>query len=117
MDNQRPVWAHKRISEAEFRRMWQFGMIITVSAKWEMTGADTTREWLEATNRSGDTMVMPRDWSAAWQFSGHASVPGLFGLTYDGDRMRETLEAIDKWEADNARDRAEFERLRKKFET
>lgn len=114
MDN-RPKWDHSEISEHNFRRIVDFGHITSVTAKWEMTGADTSTEWLVATNRAGKQMKMPHDWSHVLKFVGHSYVPGLFGLTYLGERCRKTLDEIDKWEAKNKRDRAEFERLKAKF--
>lgn len=114
-DDARPAWTFKEMSEAEFRSIHSFGMVVSVKGRWEFTGADTSREWLEATNSNGKTITLPSGWKRVLDFVGYSSVPGLFKLNYLGDRMQAALEAIDKWEAKNKRDRAEFDRLRKKF--
>ncbi len=116
MTDDRPAWGFKSMTEADFRRIHRIGMIVSVEARCEMTGVDTSREWLEVETRDGATIVLPRNWNEAMTFVGHSSNPGLFKLTYDGERMTAQADAIDKWEADNARERVEFERLKAKFE-
>lgn len=111
----RPAWTFSGMTESDFRRVLEHGMIKSVTAKWAFTSADTTREWLEATNLSGEVIVLPDNYTKAFEFVGSASLPGLFRLTYTGEQMRKRVEEIDAWEADNASDRVEFERLRKKF--
>jgi hypothetical protein len=115
MDEARPTWPHKEMSETEFRKVAAIGMIVSVKAEWEMTGADTSREWLTATNKAGKAFTLPHGWGKALKFVGHASVPGLFGYTYEGERMLKTLVAIDAWEKKHADDRATYERLKSKF--
>lgn len=116
LDN-RPEWQFKEMPEAFARDIRDFGRVVSVSAKWEMTSADTAREWLEATNQSGAVLILPNGWKAVLAFAGHSSVPGLFEWTYLGKRMLDRLTEIDGWEAKNARDRSEFERLKAKFGT
>jgi hypothetical protein len=113
-DDTRPAWDFP-MTEAQFRQVYRHGRIVTVSSKWEMTGADTSREWLEVTNSDGKIITMPPNWKQAFDFAGHSTNPGLFRLTYEGERMRDRLQAIDSWEAKNAADRAAYERLRAKF--
>lgn len=115
MTDRRPDWPFREMTEQGFRSMASRGRIESVTAKWEMTGADTSREWLEARSASGETFTMPSGWGYAWQFVGYSSNPGLFQLTNLGKRMVERLNEIDKWEAANARERAEYERLKTKF--
>lgn len=115
MSDDRPAWGFKSMTEVEFRKIHRIGAIVAVEARLEMTGADTAREWLEVETRDGATITLPHSWKAALTFVGHSSNPGLFKLTYEGERMRAQAEAIDKWEADNAQERAEFERLKRKF--
>jgi hypothetical protein len=103
------------MTEHDFRRLNDHSFVVRVEAKWEMTGADTSREWLEVETRDSKRFVLPHNWAKAWKFAGHASNPGLFRLTYEGEQMAKTLAVIDAWEAKNAADRAEFERLKAKF--
>lgn len=116
MSDDRPSWGFKGMTESDFRKIHRIGAIVSVEARWEMTGADTSREWLEVETRAGAVIVLPHSWKEALTFVGHSSNPGLFKLTYEGERMRAQAEAIDKWEADNAQERIEFERLKAKFE-
>jgi hypothetical protein len=111
----RPEWGFKHISETDFRSIYQHGMITNIKACWEFTGADTSREWLEATNFNGDTLVLPHSWNRALKFVGYSSMPGLFELNYEGQRMAKCLKEIDMWEALNKQEREDYERLRVKF--
>ncbi len=115
MTDQRPKWPHKNMTEQDFRRLVGLGHVVSITAKTEMIDAERSREWLEATNWNGKTGVVPSGWKDVWEFVGYSSVPGLFRLNYTGQQMAKTLEVIDAWEAQNAADRAEFERLKAKF--
>ena len=110
----RPVWGFPEMTERDFRAVWG-RHIVAVEAKWEFTSADTSREWLEARTMHGKVFVLPSTWEKAFRFAGRASTPGLFRLTYEGERMQKRAQEIDAWEVENAFERAEFERLRKKF--
>ena len=114
-DDKRPAWDFKEMGEADFRAINSFGMVVSVTGKWAFTSVDTTREWLEVKNSNGKTMTLPNGWQKVLEFVGYSSVPGLFKLTYLGERMRAAMDTIEKWEDKNKRDRAEFERLKKKF--
>ena len=115
-DDTRPAWPHKEMTERSFRAIMEMGRITSVQAKWEMTGADTSREWMVVTNVKGQSFRLPDDWAKSLKFVGHASVPGLFAFTQSGENMRVTLSKIDAWEVKNAADRADYERLKAKFE-
>jgi hypothetical protein len=116
MDDKRPAWPHKEMTEVDFRAIRAMGHIMSVEARWEMTSADTAREWLEVETRSGGTYTLPVGWHRVLKFVGHASVPGLFALTYEGEQMARTLDKIDAWEKANRDERAAYERLKAKFE-
>ena len=116
MADTRPAWPFKEMSEQEFRDIWRMGPIVAVEACWEMTSADTAREWLEVETRSGGTYTLPHGWRHVLNFVGHSSNPGLFALTYEGERMREALLQIDAWEARHKAERTTYERLKAKFE-
>ena len=116
MADNHPEWPHKEMSEQCFRAILRMGHIVQVEARWEMTGADTSREWLEVKTRSGGAYMLPERWQHALKFVGHSSAPGLFVLTRDGEQMAKTLRLIDAWEKNNEVERAEYERLKAKFE-
>lgn len=115
MNDSRPEWPHKNMSESDFRRIVKIGPISAVEAKWEYTSADTSREWLEATDRNKKKHVLPQGWKFVLQFVGWSSNPGLFDYTYEGREMLKTLEKIDAWEKKNKAERAEYERLKVRF--
>ena len=115
IQNARPAWPHKNISEADFRKIVNAGVIKRIEGKWEFTGEDTSREWLEATSSNGKTIVLPRAWEEVMVFVGKSSSPGLFRFNYFGEKCLETIKIIDTWEKKNASDRAEYERLKAKF--
>jgi hypothetical protein len=111
----RPTWTPTYISEKEARAIRDFGMIVGVDAAWKFTSADTKEEWLEVTNHWDKSMVLPKAWFRILEFAGHASSPGLFRYTHEGKRVLNLLADIDKWEEENAKDRAELARLMTKF--
>ena len=98
MNDSRPEWPHKNMSESDFRRIVKIGPISAVESKWEYTSADTSRDWLEATDRNKKKHVLPAGWKCALKFEGWSSNPGLFDYTYEGREMLKTLEKIDAWE-------------------
>lgn len=115
MSELRPVWNFECMSEAEFRRMYQHGMIVSVKAKRRLLGLDTSEEWLEAENFDGKKIKVPHNYRSAFDFVGYSTVPGLFDLTYRGKLMRDKLKEIDDWEKKNKLDREEYRRLKIKF--
>ena len=115
MDDKRPEWTIREISEADFRMIEQHGNIRTITAKMEMTGCDTSMEWLEATNHQGKTIELPNSWRSAYEFRGGWSNPGLLWLNYVGKMARKNMDEIDAWEKKNKRERTEYERLKAKF--
>ena len=116
MSDTRPAWKFTEMSEGAFRSIYGFGRIAAVRADYEMTGADTSREWLIVANSSGQEMRLPQGWSRALYFVGYAHVPGLFDFTHTGKNMIQAVQLIDEWEKKHAADRATYERLKVKFE-
>ena len=115
MQDTRPKWDFRAMTEVDFRRMYQRARIVSVKAEWEFTGADTSREWLTAQDSDGKTFTVPKTWREAFSFVGGASNPGLFRLNHTGSRMAERIKEIDAWERQNKKERTEYERLRQKF--
>ncbi|WP_192246124.1 hypothetical protein [Mesorhizobium silamurunense] len=111
-DDARPKWKHK-ISEADVR--WLASGVIKITHHWEMTGADTSRNWIELhkekEKRSFDSSFLnDNDY---FQFK--PNWRELVVPTYYGERAIQDLAAIDAWEKKNQHDRAELERLKRKF--
>lgn len=114
MSDVRPKWEFTEMTEVEFRKV-RAEMIVSITARWKFTGEDTSAEWLEATTRLGKTIVLPPSWEAAFKPVWKSHSPGLLDVNYLGERMQKRCEEIDKWEKANNKDRAEYERLKKKF--
>jgi hypothetical protein len=103
------------MSESEFRKIINIGTITKVESHWDYITVDTAREWLTVTNSAGIESVLPDEWKYVFSFVGRSSIPGLFDLTNLGRRMLKTIEEIDTWEENNAAERAEYDRLKIKF--
>ena len=112
----RPKWPHSEMTEAKFAALHDFGMVVSVNAKWKYTGADTVNEWLEVTNVHRKTSRLPDGWRHVVQFVGCASSPGLFRLTGLGEMMLATLTAQRAFDVQYANERAEYIRLKALFE-
>lgn len=114
-DEKRPSWTHKEMSEGAFARLHEFGMVVSVHAKWGYLTADTTEEWLEVVNSRGIKMRLPSNWYSVCNFTGSAHSPGMFEWNCVGERMSKTLKEIRDFEKKNAADMAEYKRLKEKF--
>lgn len=110
----RPKWAHK-ISEADVR--WLATGVTKITHHWEMTGADTSRNWIELhKEKQKEKRAFPADFlNANDYFQFNPNWRELVVPTYYGERALKDLETIDAWEKQNQRDRAELARLKKKF--
>ena len=110
----RPVWEHK-ISEDDAR--WLLADHVTkITHHWEFTGEDTSRDWIvlhrEKGSRKFPTMFFySNKYFEFWPY--HAGL--IQPSRHWGDKLRETIQAIDAWEKKNQRDRSEYERLKRKF--
>ena len=117
MMTDRPTWKHSEMSEADFRRISEWNCVREIRSMSAMRSVDTWDTWLEVRTHGSDKWKkVPRSWGGVITFVGQWSTPGLFKLTYAGERMKKTLEEIDKFEATNHRERLQYERLKKKFE-
>jgi len=112
----RPTWKHS-ISEDDVR--WLSGIITKITHHWRMTSADTSEDWIEL-HREKDKRRFPTRYlnglvgeTSYFQFApSHAS---LVQPTSNGRQAINDLAAIDAWEKKHKRERAEYERLRAKF--
>jgi hypothetical protein len=116
MSDGRPKWVHTELSESKFRKLRGFGAFISLEVKREMTSADTCRDWTEAKNGNGKVITLPQGWSKVLNFAGEYSGWGLLEFNHLGKSMADTVKKIDVWEESNSLERAEYERLKKKFE-
>lgn len=115
MNNKRPVWDFNTVTEAEFRRVYHHGMVVSVIAKSKIFGVDSAKTWLEAGNTLGETIKLPANWKKFMEFYGSSCSPGLFKWSWEGERMLKRVEEIDAWEKQNKDDRAMYEKLKQRF--
>lgn len=112
-DDKRPEWRFEQDMEAV---RFLLGNIVKIEHKWEMTSADTSRNWIRLTRKNGvwrDFRDFP-DSLFRFVSDHHAS---LIQMTHEGNRARELLDKIDAWDKKHAAERTEYERLKRKFET
>lgn len=109
----RPKWTHK-ISEEEAR--WFFnGFITKITHHWEMTSADTSKDWIVLHKEKSERRFPSSYLNTNGYFEFKPNWRELVVPTYQGEKARKDIEAIDAWEEKNKRARSEFERLKKKF--
>jgi hypothetical protein len=121
-EDKRPAWSCQTPEELA---RWLAGHTITkITHHWEFTSEDTSKEWIELhaneasmgekdkwVSRKVASNFLGTDYHSEFKFS-----PDHARLVQTSDKVRSNIEAIDKWEAKNKRDRAEFDRLKRKFE-
>jgi hypothetical protein len=111
-DDPRPEWKHKT---PEDLARWLAGNHVTkITHHWEMTGPDTSRDWLMLHSKTSERQVATRFFTNNSEF---AFAPDHAQLVSEQPyaKVRETIKQIDDWEKKNARDRLEYERLKTKF--
>ena len=123
MDN-RPAWPHK-VSEDLAR--WIYGHAVTkITHHWRMTSADTSEDWLELHATEGDKKEPVKKMVGTRELLGGSHWHAQDGIFFNPDHARlvqvagkiqETIRKIDEWERRNEADRAEYDRLKKKFES
>ena len=110
MTDTRPSWGLK-ISERDFEKMDV--RMKGVRSQWKFISEDQTENWWEFSSDLKTWFRSPPHWRECFEFS--RDEYELLTLTYKGREAREKLQAIRSWEKKNARDRSEYERLKKKF--
>lgn len=111
-DDTRPKWTFDA-PEEEVRWLAK-GMINEIKHHWEMTGVDTADDWITL-HREGDSRRFRSSFLNSGLFQFKPNWRELVVPTYEGERAIKKIEEIDQWEKRNARDRADFERLKAKF--
>lgn len=81
----RPAWDFKALNEQAFRNIYN---IESVRASCIFNSADTSTEYLIASNNAGESVTLPHNWRDIMTFVGYWSVPGLFKYTVLGEQMR-----------------------------
>lgn len=87
-------------------------LIIKVKHHWEFTSADTTRDWITFCTKD-DEFVPPVNWTDLFEFKPYYA--GLIQPNWNGRDAIKAVQDIDAFEAAEASDRAELERLKRKF--
>jgi hypothetical protein len=59
LDDTRPKWNFKEMSEQDFETIYNFGMIQSIAAGFTFTSADTGYEYLIAYNYTNSCMSLP----------------------------------------------------------
>lgn len=117
MSDERPAWKYE-LSEAEVR--WFIdGSITKITHHWEFTDVDKSRDWIElhkGKEGAGKRSFPSNFLNTNGYFEFRPNWRELVEPTYLGKQAIKDLEAIDAWEKKHKRDRAEFERLKAKFE-
>lgn len=91
-----------------------------ITHHWEMTGADTSKDWVVLHTENGDFKAstypsLHRD--GVWKlFEFSPDHRGLLSLTWEGKKAQDRARAIYEFDKENAKEKAEFERLKAKFE-
>ena len=115
MSDSRPEWKHS-ITEVD-ARWFLAGMIVKITHHREMTGEDTSRDWVELHTEDRGKKSVASSWlNTNGYFEFKPNWRELVTPTYRGEQLRKDFDAIEAWEKKNQRDRSEYERLRKKFE-
>lgn len=111
-EDARPQWTHQT---PEALARWLVSHHVTkITHHWEMTGVDTSRDWITLHSEKEKRDVASSFFLNSREFEFSPNHAGLVQeVAYA--KVREAIEKIDKWEKANARDRSEFERLKKKF--
>lgn len=110
-DQKRPAWDFP-LTELQVKSLCQ--MITKITHHWEFTSADTSRNWIEFHPDKGNPFRAPDGWQKLFEFAANHH-NSLIRPSYHGERAIEKLGEIKAFEAKNARERAEFERLKAKF--
>ncbi|WP_202306462.1 hypothetical protein [Mesorhizobium sp. L-8-10] len=97
------------------------GFITKITHHWRMTGVDTSEDWIELHRGKSDGTKERRRFPSSFlntngYFEFRPNWRQLVTPTYRGENAIKDLEAIDAWEKKHARQRAEYERLKKKFD-
>ncbi len=114
---QRPAWPFD-LREDDARWLLKHH-INQIEHHWKFTSVDTSEEWLEFVCRAaqGQPEARRRFEIHIFDTRGIHWRPSHAGLIDVAKDIRDRIQAIDNFEAKHKRERAQYERLRAKFET
>ena len=113
IEDKRPTWDYKT-PEDLFR--WLQSGVTKIEYKWEMTGVDTSRDWLFLSKDDKTTHKVSTNFlKDHLLFNFDPSYRGLFSLTYQGEQAAKRLIEIKKWEDNHKKELNEYNRLKAKF--
>ena len=109
-ESTRPIWGQK-LTETQVQNLRH--AVVRISHHWEMTGCDTSRDWVVFHTQDGGKFVAPDGWKDLFEFS--PDHKGLIIPNYKGREACKVLDKIQAWEKQNANDIAELNRLQQKL--
>lgn len=117
-EEERPKWPFET-SIKTARWLYQ-NRVTSIVHRWEMTSADTSRDWLELHSDKGSQIDVRTDFfrnNPDFEFkpyhAGLVEQKRQYGVGCKN--ISEFFEKLDAWERKNKQDRLEYERLKKKF--
>lgn len=116
-DDTRPKWPHE--TAEELARWLVSNKVTKITHHWEMYDCDKSRDWIVLhSEKNGSRKVSTSFFYNNRDFAFQPDHAGLVAIKqqYPKD-VRQTIEELDAWEKKNERDRAEYRRLKAKFET
>lgn len=112
MSDIRPEWPYN-LTEEQFA--WLLQSIVKITHHWSMTGNDTAEDWIELHTDKENRRFHSGFLNGTGLFCFKPNWRELVQLTWNGEQAKKRYEEIQVWEKKNQRDRSEFERLKKKF--
>ena len=109
--SERPEWKHA-LSPARVEKLCN--AVIRITTHRDITGVDTCNDYVMFHTPDGGKFKPVHGWDKLFEF--RPDYPSLIRPTWAGEAAIKTLREIDKWEGDNAADRAKYEKLKAKFE-
>ena len=112
-DDTRPKWPHD-IDQDLFT--WLLRSIVQIDHRWKMTSPDRSKDWIAAIDKDDNEQELPTDFFQTNKFfSFKPKHNSLIDLTYEGQRARDDLDKIRKWDGEHAKELAEYARFKAKF--
>lgn len=112
MTETRPVWSRKDISE-EDARWFRDHSVVRIDHRWEMTGADTSRSWLELFIEKSGKRVLGKKVDRLPQCV--SFTPNWRELLDLDSWVADEVDKLKEWDKRHAKDIAELKRLQAKL--
>lgn len=109
-EDQRPEWPYK----LSMKHLAMFDRSIKkIEHRWKFTSEDTAEDWVEFSGDKFKNVRMPDGFKELFEYK--PDYWCLFGLTYQGEKAVKLSEEIEKFDKKHKRERAQYERLKRKF--